>query len=392
MLVNGCKAKKSLTEYRDAIQEHEWISFITDDCIIIRKNEDGKGVLFAKITEYFNIMATTDSIFILNKVSDEFSSYSINGDIGRMLAYQHTNIAEFNIYSNILPRNFTVFNRVKEIDVNGVKYDRFFWKEKSHEGYYGVKFLENGKTELIPRENDTIRGCTTYTYYFFNKSTKLLDSVYVEEYDELHGKSAEGIKARNFSFENRQNFIDSIFNINNPAYNNFSFCNENTPPLFVKTISDIADTSRLDSIFLNQPLVNIHNDTLFFRNAPDQWKLLCFCINGCKPCYKQLYIFNKEQDSLGYRILEHLGIKLYCINPTTNHLDLLKKITDRFNVEDIAYCSKGITRTSGFGSAPEYVLVSPNNEIVYKSQHLSGDYSELLKAKAEYEKQHNLKP
>jgi hypothetical protein len=49
------------------------------------------------------------------------------------------------------------------------------------------------------------------------------------------------------------------------------------------------------------------------------------------------------------------------------------------------YHAKGIGKILDMHVMPQYYLISPDKQIVYKSHDL-GDYSELLQAKTEYEK------
>ena len=112
-------------------------------------------------------------------------------------------------------------------------------------------------------------------------------------------------------------------------------------------------------------------------------------MTGCRPCFQQLEKFKGEKDSTGRYIIENNGIKLLFINSTTWRLDLLHQVADKYDISD-SYAAKGITQNTDFPTNPGYVLISPSKDVVYKSRAL-GDYSELLKAKQEYELKHSKK-
>ena len=63
---------------------------------------------------------------------------------------------------------------------------------------------------------------------------------------------------------------------------------------------------------------------------------------------------------------------------------------EKTNTSDIMYSAKYINGVISIPYLGYYYLVSPEKTIVWHSDSL-GDYSELLKAKANYEKQHKNK-
>ena len=97
--------------------------------------------------------------------------------------------------------------------------------------------------------------------------------------------------------------------------------------------------------------------------------------------------YKREQDSLGYRILEDKGIKILAINQSSDNMELIGEIADKACARYIILSGKGIGGVIELRYYGCYYLISPNKELVFETYHL-GDYSELLKAKEAYEKKH----
>lgn len=75
------------------------------------------------------------------------------------------------------------------------------------------------------------------------------------------------------------------------------------------------------------------------------------------------------------------------INYLSDNPDINSKIADKTNSEDIIYSAKGIRRFVNIPFLGYYYLLSPDKKLIYETSNL-GDYSELLKAKETWEKQH----
>lgn len=119
------------------------------------------------------------------------------------------------------------------------------------------------------------------------------------------------------------------------------------------------------------------------------WVFLDLWQFGCQPCYHCFERMKHEKDSLGYRILENEGIRIIAANAKSDNFELINAIATKFEGEDILYAGKGTMSMLALvnHAFPSYYLISPEKEIIWRSNYL-GDYSELLKAKANYEKQH----
>ena len=378
--------------YYSAIKElrkHDWVSFsehVTvydkrnnqlsrDSVCVICNNSKKKSVsLTALHPDGGNVYLTKDSLLIVNDIDETFTVFARTEDAEefdkRSLEMSHISfLAES--YSQLSPEigDYVFFKQENNpnLSIYAQLYSEYFATDEN-----GRPYKENGQWVI-----HTSKICLTY--YFSNG---LLDSM-----EKSDGEYRMVVRARNFSFESRKDVIDSIFDAGSRRYMSYTRHNGRSLPCTWTRHPIGGDT--LNSTMLDTPMLNAEGDTSFFRNTKG-WRLIDVWIFGCRPCYEQLKRYDNERDSLGYRILEKNGVNIYCINPSSNRIDMLKSIADEFRCGDIIFCSKGMTRRSDFGAAPEYVLVSPANEIVYKSRTL-GDYSELLKAKQEYEQKHRTK-
>jgi len=137
---------------------------------------------------------------------------------------------------------------------------------------------------------------------------------------------------------------------------------------------------------LDAPLVNIFHDTVTIRQL-NGWVLIDIWQFGCKPCARFHKKLSDEQDSLGYRILEHKGINILCLNPLSLVTESFVNYSKRFRITDIAYSAKSILGSLNWYSYPYYLLISPDKKIVYKNNYLETDYQDIFNAINEYEKQ-----
>ena len=133
------------------------------------------------------------------------------------------------------------------------------------------------------------------------------------------------------------------------------------------------------------PLVKLNGDTTTLAEN-EGWILLNVWSFNCGPCIENLQNYGHEKDSLGYRILEREGIKIMAVNQSSDNLELIRQFGEKTGTTDIMYSGKGLSGVIELQYYGYYYLISPDRQIAYESSHL-GDYSELLKAKSDYEKQ-----
>lgn len=215
---------------------------------------------------------------------------------------------------------------------------------------------------------------------FVDVVTGQLDSVSYKEQGK-DGKILNGcIRMYDFSYKNRQDYLDSIFNFEDRRYQTYTKLNgQNFPKMYVNDIH-IGDTG------LDFPLVSIAGDTTSIREQ-EGWIVLSFWTTSCRPCIEHLYELSHEKDSLGCLILENNGIRSLAIEHKSNNMELIRKYAEKTGLQDMMYSAKGIGTTVFIPALGYYYLLSPDKEIVYETYDL-GDYSELLKAKEDYEKKH----
>ena len=137
---------------------------------------------------------------------------------------------------------------------------------------------------------------------------------------------------------------------------------------------------------MDYPLVGLNNDTITIASL-DGWILLSLWSFNCPSCIRNMQKYGREKDSLGYRVVEKQGISILSTNYVSGNMNLIGEMASKTNTTDITYCAQGLMRTHTIPYLGYYYLISPDKQIVYETSNL-GDYSELLEAKANYEKQH----
>lgn len=221
---------------------------------------------------------------------------------------------------------------------------------------------------------------TETIFSYVNNKTNVLDSIKIDYYVNGEKSSQRIIRISNLRYDNRQRYIDSIFNFDDPRYSKFSHHDEKNPE------NPWSDNKSVTKELANYPLVNLKDDkTTIAEN--DGWLLLNFWTINCAPCIQHLKDYQHEKDSLGYRILENEGIKILAINHKSDNMELIAEIAEKTSTRDIMYSGKGIGGVIELPYLGYFYLISPDKEVVYDSSNL-GDYSELLKAKSDYEQQH----
>ena len=219
-----------------------------------------------------------------------------------------------------------------------------------------------------------------YAHTYINTSNNHIDSVCVENITENDFKVKTTYIVSDISYNNKQVFLDSIFNFDNLKYSTYSYHDENNLPYSMRG----SLNEEINSDILDFPLISLNNDTTYL-NDKSSWILLNLWSLNCPSCIENLQNYKHEIDSLGYRILENDGIEILAINYSTDNMELLQNMALKTKSEDIVYSAKGLNIQISIPSLGYYYLISPDKKVVFKDYKL-GDYSELLKAKEEYEK------
>lgn len=226
------------------------------------------------------------------------------------------------------------------------------------------------------------------THTFINNTTGLIDSVYCFSTSKLHNDKVltEGpeyvdeygnifrnyYKIDNYNFDSKQHIFDSVFDLTDARYNDYSRYDEKT----FYQYRPYSQNKTANDDLLDYPLVNLQGDTTSIREQ-EGWVLLNFWTTGCGPCIEHLKEYAHEIDSLGYRVLEKEGIKILAIEHKSDDMELIAKRARLTNSKDIMYSGKGIGATINLPALGYYYLISPNKEIVYETGDL-GDYSEII--------------
>jgi hypothetical protein len=251
-------------------------------------------------------------------------------------------------------------------------------KKTVYNGTTKIRFLKDqssGKFN-IPLQYE----CQTW----IDAETHQVDSVIAFNITENSFNEKVIYRIENLDFRNQSSHYDSIFDIDSPKYTIFSKHDDNNlPNSALGTNKDKLETQNL-----TYPIINLYRDTTNLSKK-NGWLLLDLWMFGCGGCDNCFLTFKQETDSLGYRILEKQNITLLSVNALSNNLEMINDYANKYSMEEIMYSSKGFnTKLSLVNySYPSYYLISPKKEIIWRSNSL-GDYSELLEAKANYEKQH----
>lgn len=219
---------------------------------------------------------------------------------------------------------------------------------------------------------------------WINQTTSQVDSLIAFNCTENTFKYKITYRISDVSFEDKTKFLDSIFNFDNRQYIHYSRHTEKNMPYSMRGCVN----KEINDSILDFPLVNLNNDTTSIRER-EGWILLNFWTLSCAPCIKHLQEMMHEKDSLGYRVLEKENIDILAIEHKSNNMELIGKMAEKTKSDDIMYSAKGIGTEISIPYLGYYYLLAPNKTIVYETGVL-GDYSELLKAKEKYEKEHEI--
>ena len=145
---------------------------------------------------------------------------------------------------------------------------------------------------------------------YVNAATNVMDSAYQEERNYL---SKDYYTFYDFSYENRQNYIDSVFNYDNKEYEKYSRYDVANPEPYYSLDTIVTDK------LLDFPIVDLKNDTTTLREQ-NSWVLLYFWNSHIE----QLERYVQEKDSLGYRILENEDVRIMAIEPSSNNMEYIQ--------------------------------------------------------------------
>ena len=217
--------------------------------------------------------------------------------------------------------------------------------------------------------------------YYIDKSNYELDSV-IWVSTRKDGERYIAKKEIVTSIETfNMNEIRDLFNFDHPQYAEFSRHNsKNEPYSFSDSENEDLSIPKVTSFELQ----DLNNNKTSIQNEKG-WVLLDIWEFGCKGCYAGFKRMGQQIDSIGQTVLEKNGVKVICVNPMSDNMELIAKVAEKYNVHNLLYAGKGLTALIAIPSYPTYYLLSPQNEVVKKGTHFTDD--EILDAI----KQYNLK-
>lgn len=195
-----------------------------------------------------------------------------------------------------------------------------------------------------------------------------------------HPGKSDDFEFTDFSFLSDDRW-DSLFDFNHSRYKDFKAYNFQTEPAPSEFGTWCANIQIDDSV-RHCPLESADGKTVYLQDF-QEWRLLDFWHFGCKACVFFHRDLQKERDSLGYRVLEREGIRLFCINYKGGRTGKFCEYAEHYGISDIAYASREISRFISIPHFPYFYLFSPSGELVYRGDL---DYAAILKAKQNYEK------
>ncbi len=144
----------------------------------------------------------------------------------------------------------------------------------------------------------------------------------------------------------------------------------------------IVSPNEIDlDVLLDGPLINAGLDTTILRGI-EGWVLVDIIGFHCAPCIQFTKQMEKERQELGYRRLEHEGIKVMCVIPHITDTATFTAFVERHKISDIAYSAPALDGLVKY--VPDYILLSPDKQIVFRSSSLGKEYEKLLKAKKKF--------
>ncbi len=143
----------------------------------------------------------------------------------------------------------------------------------------------------------------------------------------------------------------------------------------------IVSPNEIDlDVLLDGPLINASLDTTILRGI-EGWVLVDIIGFHCAPCIQFTRQMEKERQELGYRRLEHEGIKVMCVIPHCTDTATFTAFVERHKISDIAYSAPALDGLVKY--VPDYILLSPDKQIAFRGSSLGKEYEKLLKAKKE---------
>lgn len=328
-----------------------------------------------------------------NDFDDISKSYYLNKDVYIEINHEDNNIdmyknrrlfwGDYHSYGimGFIPQHFLYLNYYlvplqNEIKGGLMTYTASIIKDKEFVAINGknyLKFTGRSSNYYFYTENHKRQSVYSNIQWFIDADTGTLDSVFSFQEPIEYENRKTMIKISGFDYSDKQQYVDSVINLNSKDYKNYSHKYRN-----------IVEEKKGCSNVQNCQIYDIYGQTSTI-SSKDGWLLVYFWTSNCAPCLKHLQAMGHEKDSLGYCILNQHDINILAVNYRSDNLDLLNKIAERSKARDIIYFSKDIEKFTSFPTLGYVYLISPDKKIVYESSIIEDDYSNIIKAKMNYE-------
>lgn len=274
-------------------------------------------------------------------------------------------------YKSLIPELSSSFLQLYDIKVQNENKNTIEYSGKT-----SMKMLYNKNTKKfdIPLQYEC--------HSWINLNNQLLDSIVAYNITSNNFNEKVTYKIFGINFDDKDSYYDSVFCFDNHSYENYSKHDENCLPYSMSGSNNYNSSDEL----IQYDIIHPHGANTKISSL-EGWILLDLWQFGCTGCYQGFEQLQQEKNTLGIRTLEKKGIKIVAANALSNNMDLIEKVGMKYDNIDIIYSAKGInTKIALVNYAyPSYFLISPEKEIIWRSNYL-GDYSELLEAKTAYEK------
>ena len=353
---DGIVAKNVKSYYGKNASEIEYYTFVYD---------------FSTKESYYCILDTASLIFC--KV-DKKNWYSVNTTTRELTHYKRSNLREFKSMKGSLEAQHKVIeyyicgDKYIKPEVNYVLYKKntdTIIRTKPCMVFYASNFSDDYKRDAV---------------YYIDKSNYELDSVIWVSIG-TDGKRTIIGKEVVSDIENFNTMeLKELFDFNNPKYEEFSRHDKNNlPPSF--SYSENVDFS-LPKV-TNFEFYDLNNNNTSLQKEQG-WVLLDIWEFGCRGCYAGFKRMGQQIDSIGQTVLENNDVKVICVNPISDNMELIAKVAEKYNVHNLLYAGKGLSALINIPAYPSYYLISPKKEVVKKGTQFNDE--EILEAIKQYNK------
>lgn len=384
-----------IKDARAAVGDAEWFNFdvafnwdtiggITDPCyfsVSSHLDDEDPYYVVAENTIMRYVMIRENEALVVDGMNRELCRFVRSKDDEtdwfEQICFEKASQLEYlSFYTVLFPKKvrnqnlMPMVERITDTTLSGVVY-------RKYEVLHSQKRVWNDETQEF---NIPLQYASQI---WLNLATNQLDSVFVHCISDYRFGEKEYYRISGVNHEDKSDFVDSLFNFDNSVYEGYTRHTESFPPF-----SRIGSSNEsLEEQVLLFPFAGLQRDTITLAETPG-WLLLDIWQFGCQPCYQGFERLQRERDSLGHGVLEGRDVRIIAANAKSDNMELIGKVAEKYNAHDLLYSGKGVSSVLSLvnHAFPSYYLISPEKEIVWRSNQV-GDYSELLKAKASYEKQ-----